>query len=103
MWSVPGLPYQQKETMVSQDNAGEFAASAELVFNIDIPGRTPADIEQRFADLIAEAFKKLFEEAEEAAKEVQKRFSLETKPMLISGVSSVFLSISNSSSNSRNR
>jgi len=65
MWSVPGLPHQQKETMVSQDNAGEFAASAELVFNIDIPGRTPADIEQRFADLIAEAFKKLFEEAAE--------------------------------------
>jgi len=68
MWSVPGLPYQQKETMVSQDNAGEFAASAELVFNIDVPGREPADIEQRFADLVAEAFKKLYEENPEASR-----------------------------------
>lgn len=65
MRAVLGLSYQQKETVVSQDHAGEFAASAELVFNIDVPGRVPADVEQRFADLIAEAFKKLFEEAAE--------------------------------------
>jgi len=62
VWAVPGVSHQQTEAMVSQDNAGEFAASAELVFNVDVSGREPADIEQRFADLITEAFKKLFEE-----------------------------------------